>query len=368
MARSGEAAADVDTDGWLSYPQQILVLCSLGWFLAQAGRLALPALALPIQETIGIGNAAFGFAISVMWAVYALLQFPGGLAGDDLGYRTVLVVSSTIAGLGFLVITFTSTYALFLVATSLVGVGVGLFFIASRTYPSVLYGAKKGRALGIANAAGDAGGVLAPFGATLVIGLAVGWQTGFVGFALAFAVLAVGFHVTVRSSYRVAVPSVAGASARAVSEISKPGVALTIAAYSLYAMTWQGSVAFIPLYMYRAKGLSYELSGLMLSLFFLMGVIVKPVAGWLSDRIGRRVLAVGSLFGAGGFLGLLALVAPGAGPWWPSSACSGPSWCSRRSPRPTSSTRSRPRAWGRRSASRGPSTSSSGAWGQPSSA
>lgn len=318
MDREGDA--DTGTSRWPSYPQQILILCSLGWFLAQSGRLVLPALALPIQETLAIGNAEFGVAISVMWAVYALLQFPGGLAGDDLGYKTVLVASSTITGLGFLVITVTTTYALFLVATSLVGVGVGLFFIASRTYPSVLYGAKKGRALGIANAAGDAGGVLAPLGATAVVGLAVAWQTGFVGFAVAFVLLAVGFHATVTSTYHVATPRVADATTKALTEISKPGVPLTIAAYSLYALTWQGSVAFIPLYMYQAKGLSYELGGLMLSLFFLMGVFVKPLAGWLSDRIGRRVLTVGSLFGAGCFLGLLALVATGG---WPVAALVG---------------------------------------------
>lgn len=314
MDPAGTADADRTAPFRPSYPQQILLLCSLGWFLAQSGRLVLPALALPIQETIAIGNAEFGFAISLMWAVYALLQFPGGIAGDDLGYKTVLVGSSVLAAFGFLVLAFTQTYALFLLATSLVGVGVGLFYITSRTFPSVLYGAKKGRALGVANAAGDAGGVLAPLGAAVIIGLAVAWQTGFVGFTAAFLLLAAGFHLTVDSAYRVDVPRVAAAASNAVAEFRKPGIPLTVAAYSVFAMTWQGSVAFIPLYMFETKGLSYELGGLMLSLFFLMGVIVKPAAGWLSDRIGRRILAVGSLFCAGCTLGTLALVVAGG---WP---------------------------------------------------
>lgn len=290
-----------------SYPKQVLILCSAGWFLAQSGRLILPALSLPIQDSIAIGNAQFGFAITVMWAVYALLQFPGGIAGDDLGYKTVTVLSTALAGVGFFVLAFTVTYYQFLVATSLVGVGVGLFYITSRTFPSTLYAEKKGQALGITNASGDAGGVVAPLIATAIIGLAVAWQVGFFAFTAAFVLLAIWFHFTIREPYQLGVPGIQAASSAALKELRKPGIPLTIAAYSVFAMTWQGSVAFIPLYIFQTKGFSYGFGGLMLSLFFLMGVIVKPIAGWASDAIGRHVLAVGSLFSAGCFLGTLAL-------------------------------------------------------------
>ena len=84
------------TPGWLTYPRLALGLCSFGWFFVQGVRLIIPALALPIKESLVLSNAGFGVAVTVLWATYALLQFPGGLASDSLGFRTALVVGSVV--------------------------------------------------------------------------------------------------------------------------------------------------------------------------------------------------------------------------------------------------------------------------------
>ena len=292
---------------WLTYPRLALGLCSLGWFLAQGGRLLVPPLALPIKESLGLTNAGFGAAVTVLWAVYALLQFPGGAASDDLGYRTTLVGSSVVIAGGYLLLGTSVGLPLFLLAAGLIGGGIGLFYITSRTFPSLLYEGEKGRALGITNAAGDIGGVLAPVAGSVIVALALPWRGAFVVVGLAVAALGVVFHFTVRGEYRVAVPDMAGVGRDALGQITQPGVPLIIAAYSLFALAWQGSVAFIPLFVFEAKGLSFETGNLLLSVFFLMGVVVKPGAGWLSDHVGRHGLSIGSLLGAGLSLGVLAL-------------------------------------------------------------
>ena len=302
-----DAAATVSGPSWLTYPRMALGLCSLGWFLVQGGRLIVPALALPIQESLALSNAGFGLAVTVLWAVYALLQFPGGVASDDLGYRTTLVGSSIVVAVGYLLLGTSVGLAVFLLACALIGGGIGLFYITSRTFPSLLYEGNKGRALGITNAAGDMGGVLAPVAGGAIIALALPWRSAFLTIGVAVAVLAVTFHVTIQGTYRATVPDVRGTAREAFGQISARGVPLVIVAYSLFALAWQGSVAFIPLYMFEGKGLSIETGNVLLSVFFLMGVLVKPASGWASDRIGRHGLSIGSLASAGLTLGVLAL-------------------------------------------------------------
>ena len=299
------------TLGRLNYPQTVLTLTSLSWFLVQGGRLILPGLALPVQESMGIGNAEFGFALTVLWGSYALTQFPGGLVSDDWGPRTVLVVGSVVTGIGYLVLVVAGSYAAFLATATLVGLGIGLLYIPSRTYASEVYGSARGRALGIANASGDASGVVAPVAATVIVAATLPWQWAFVGIALATLAVGVGHHRYLRGAYAVRRPDVGGVGVDAVKQVFRPRVLLVLATYSVFALTWQSSVAFIPLYMFEAKGLSFELGTLMLSLFFLMGVLVKPLAGELSDSVGRNVVAAAALLLGGGFLLVLAFLAEG---------------------------------------------------------
>ena len=297
--------------GWVTYPRSILALCSVGWFLVQGGRLIVPPLAIPIRGTLGITNAQFGIAVTVLWGTYALAQFPSGIAADDLGHRTILVGSSLLAGLGFLGLVFATNYPLLMVACTVIGVGVGFFYITSRTFPSVLYGDDKGRALGITNAAGDVGGVIAPAAGAVIVGLAVSWRAAFLVVGLGAVLLAVASHLLVDGEYAVELPAIRPVTRSAVGEVTAGRVPLVILAYGLFALSWQASAAFIPLYMHEGKGLTVETGNLLLSLFFLAGVVVKPVAGWLSDRVGRRILSVGSLLGAGTTLFALALFVEG---------------------------------------------------------
>lgn len=305
---SDSARAFAGAPAWLTYPRLGLGLCSLGWFLVQGGRLVIPALALPIRSSLGLSNAGFGAAVTSLWAVYALLQFPGGAASDDLGYRTTLVGSSVVVAGGYLLLGVSVGLGVFLLACGLIGGGIGLFYIASRTFPSALYDERKGRALGVTNAAGDLGGVLAPVAGSAIVALALPWRGAFLAIAVAVLLLAATFHAAVRGGYRAEPPAIRSTARGAFAQITRPGVPPVIAAYSLFALAWQGSVAFIPLFVFEARGLPFETGNLLLSLFFLMGVIVKPLSGWLSDHAGRHGLSVASLVGAGLALGTLALV------------------------------------------------------------
>lgn len=289
-------------------PARMLVVTSLGWFLVQTGRYLLPPLAPAITADLAIGNAAFGVALSLLWAVYALTNFPGGIASDDLGFRTVLVASLVVAGVGFAGLGWAPTYGALLALLAVIGSGVGFFLVGSRTYLSALYGERRGRAIGIHNAAGDVGGVVAPLVATAAVGLA-SWRTPYLGLGVAALLVAGIFHARTGGQYAVRVPPLRRATRGAVAELASLEIAALVGVYGVYVLVVQGVASFIPLYLTQAKGLGLGTANLALSGFFLAGVVVKPASGWASDIVGRRVLTVGSLVTAG--LALAGLVLAG---------------------------------------------------------
>ena len=291
----------------LSYPTTVLVLLSIGWIVIQTGRYLLPPLAPAIRSAFGIDNAGFGFALSLLWAVYAVSQFPAGLVGDDLGYRTTLVGALGLVGVAFGAFALASVYGLWLALLAVVGVCTGVFLISSRALLSELYGEDRGRALGIHSAAGDVAGVIAPLIATVVLAATI-WWLPFVGL-LAVAVLGVvGLHVLLRGGYSVRRPAVVETAGAAVAAVRSRDLLVVTFVYGLYVFATQGTAAFVPIYLTDVEGLSIGVANTVLSLFFLMGVVAKPAAGWASDRVGRRLLTVGALVAGGVSLAAATLV------------------------------------------------------------
>ena len=56
----------------------------------------------------------------------------------------------------------------------------------------------------------------------------------------------------------------------------------------LYILIWQSFTGFYPTHLVEEKGLSSSLAGVLFSLFFAVGIGVKPMAGAAYDQIGMR--------------------------------------------------------------------------------
>ncbi|MEF8840531.1 MAG: MFS transporter [Haloarculaceae archaeon] len=302
------APTDGDTEPDGPDRRLVLGLSAGGWALSQGTWLLLPALAVPIRETLDIGNAAFGAVMTVLWAAIALTQFPSGLLSDELGHRTVLVPTMLAAGVTVAALAWLEALPAFLILVVFVGVGTGAFPTVARALLSSRFGEDRGRAFGVFGGAGDAAGVATPLVATAAIAAGV-WRVAFLAVGAAVVLAAAGFHVLLAGDYDFRRPPVLGPGRDSFAEVLRPGVPVAILCYSTFALVWQGSTSFLPLYMYEAKGLTLARANGMLSVLFLMGMLVKPAAGWVSDLVGRRSLVVGSLFVAGCLLAGLALLA-----------------------------------------------------------
>lgn len=266
-----------------------LVAVAVGWGLLIGVRMILPVILPFLREQYGLTLATAGLLVTVLWLFGALGQFPSGLLADAYRERTLLVAGLAVVAVALaIVVTATSAVALF-VATALWGLGMSLYPIARITLLSSIFPDRVGSALGVTMATGDVGQtVLPPIAAVLAATLT--WQAGLgfviplLGLAAVGVVVGVGPDAgSVRSG-----PGPAGQLRDTLSAIRRPGLGFVTGILFLYLFIWQSFTAFYPTYLIGSKGVTPTVASVLFGLYFLVGVVVKPLAGAAYDRVGLR--------------------------------------------------------------------------------
>lgn len=299
------------------YSGRLLIAVSVGWALIQCGRLVISPLLPAITDSLAISSTQAGFAMTVLWGIYALLQYPSGRLSDHLTRVTLLVGGLVFISVGFLVLASTptdlalpllegtSTYLAFLVGAAVVGLGAGLYPTPARGLVSDLFVERRGQAFGLHTASGDVGGIIAAGLATAVLALAT-WRSAFFPVVVVLVGVALSLHLWSRESYVLETVDLA------VVETGKRLFADSqfrwlLVAYTLYAFTWQSAVSFIPTYLQVGKGFSPAVANTGFAALFVVGAVVKPLAGSLGDRVPRGLLAPAVLAVAATMLSIVVL-------------------------------------------------------------
>ncbi|WP_343775235.1 MFS transporter [Natronoarchaeum mannanilyticum] len=314
----------------------VLVLTSLLWFLAKFLRYAFPPLFGSLQTVYGVSNATLGTAFTGFMLAYAAMQFPAGLLADRFGSVRVITAGALVAIGAALVVVVDSPFAVLVLAMVVMGAGTGVHKtvaveLLSRTYP-----ARTGRALGIFDTFGTFGGVVAPAGVVLFAGLpgvfGAGWRTLFL--------VAAGCGLAATALFAVRTPTRLGSDAGdaaaergdagdagaergdagdAAAGSANPdggdaadGAALPddirryaglfrdrrfaafVAVTILFSFTYNGLVAFLPLYLTAEAGVSEATAGALYSALFAVS-LVQMVSGEASDRLGALPVIVAAL-------------------------------------------------------------------------
>jgi MFS family permease len=299
-----ETAAATEESLVTGHGGRLLLLVSFGWFTIQGGRLLLPPLLPEIIADLNVSAAQAGLALTVLWGVYAVLQYPSGRLSDRLSRRTLLVGALVFAALGYLLLSAATVYPLFLLAAAVIGVGVGLYPTAARALVSDRFEQKRAAAFGLHTASGDIGGAVAA-GVAVVVVAGFVWRAPFVPLAAILVGVAGALHVLSQEPYEVKRVGldVRGAFGR-FSENRR--VAALALAYCGFSFSWQSATGFLPLFLREAKGLSPALASGGFAALFIVGALVKPVSGGLGDRYGKaRVASTGIGFGAVALASLL---------------------------------------------------------------
>jgi predicted MFS family arabinose efflux permease len=289
-SRPGAAAVRIvadlrrDGSGWL------LLVVSLGWFLTLGIRIVYPALLPQVTAAFGVGNATTGAFVGVLWAAYALMQFPGGALADAVGERLVLSGSLALTAVAVGAVARSTTVEAFVLATVLLAVGTGLFGTTRLTVLSAVYDRMETTAIGVSQVAGNVGNVVLSAGAGLV-SVALGWRWGF-GYVLPLVgVCAVGLWIVVprRASATVDGEPFRRTMRRVGGAIRRPRVLAVTALLSLNMFVYQSVTGFLPTYLVARKGLAPGTAATLYSVFFAAAIGVQFVSGALADRRGNRV-------------------------------------------------------------------------------
>jgi len=71
----------------IKFTKETKALCciSLAWFLVLAGRYSISNLLPRIVTELNFSWTDAGFALTIMWLIYAIIQFPSGIFSDIKG-------------------------------------------------------------------------------------------------------------------------------------------------------------------------------------------------------------------------------------------------------------------------------------------
>ena len=198
-----------------------------------------------------------------------------------------------------------------LVSITLLGMVIVLWHPPALATVSGQYPDRRGFAIGMHGMGGSIGEAVGPALLGFLLGLML-WRTVLQFSVIPALLMGIGVYLLVRSA-----PSLANeattrryfATVRAV--LRNPRLLLVLGTAACFSGTQIAITSFLPIYAREDLGLSATATGAMLSFLQIAGIGSQPVLGYLSDRVGRRlVLALGLL---GLTMGSLALYVSGEG-------------------------------------------------------
>ncbi len=237
-------------------------------------------LLLPIWHAeFGLDYAALAMLRGLYSGVMAVLQVPiGHVAGRHLGSRSILVIGTVLAAVGYAVAGFSAGLLTLCVGLAISGTGSGTQHPLASASVSRAYGAGARGPLGTYNFAGDIGKAAVP-GLTSLLLTVMPWRHALWAVA--------GLGVLVAGLVRILLTAAEGTqtAGKIVRGEGRGGFPLLFSIGVLDSSVRMGFLTFLPFLM-KGKGAEIPTVGLSLALVFLGGAAGKFACGWLGARIG----------------------------------------------------------------------------------
>ena len=285
-----------------------------------------------IGNEMGLSYSQIGFIMTCQYAAGAISNVPGGMLVDVWGKKGQLMALSLFwVGFPYLMMGFSTQYWMLLICVMLVGIGNNLWHPTAIPLLGSMFPKRKGLALSLHGMGGNVGDALAPLAVGALL-TTLSWREIVVlnvvpGAAMSMLILFFLGTMTFAPKKKAA-PSpetaVAAADAKGQSMQSylqgvkdlmrTPGLFLLTLSSGFRSMTQGTLLTFLPLYL--AKEMHYDVFwvGAGMALLQLAGFIAAPIAGHLSDTMGRKTILMSS-FGMSGVV-LLLMTFAGGSPWF----------------------------------------------------
>lgn len=274
MAVKNQSAASQLTLGTLSF-----VLCFAAWGL-------ISSFAPRFRQMFHLTATETAFLVAVPVILGSLARLPMGMLTDFYGGRIVFTVLMLAAAIPPVWASVASSYPMLIAAALFLGLAgssfaVGVGFV-SRWYPPQ----KQGAALGVYGLGNIGQSTVVFFGP--VLAAMFGWQAFFRAVSVLLVIWAVVFFLFARNSPDVVQPKGVGEMLRV---LRQERLAWVLSAF--YGLTFGGFVAFsiyLPTLLRDQFHLTAANAGLRTAGFVVLATLLRPLGGWLSDRIGGAQL------------------------------------------------------------------------------
>ena len=271
-----------------------------------------------ITADLGLSYAEAGALVAVFHVSAVATNFASGLIVDLTGRRVVFQVASLVVGGGaLLAFGLGGRMVMLSVLVALIGAANNLWHPAAIAFLSQHYPANRGYALSIHALGANIGDAVAP----LAAGALLVWFTWKGAASLAaLPVLAAAALIALMLLPR---DTDGAAEARrgmrlgeyfsGLMELLRDKAVLGLCLMAGFrTMTQNGLLVFLPLYLANVLGVGPFLMGVALMAMQVAGMIAGPIAGALSDRVGRRPVVLAGLTVATAVIAALTLA--GGGP------------------------------------------------------
>ncbi|TDC93898.1 NarK/NasA family nitrate transporter [Actinomadura sp. 7K507] len=272
----------------------MLAMATLGFAVNFWAWALLSPLAPRFQESLGLSSFEQALLVAVPVVVGSLGRIPVGALTDRFGGRVMFPALSliTILPVLYLGLLGHSSLGALLAGGFFLGIGgtvfaVGVPFVSGWFPPE-----RRGLALGVFGAG---------MGGTAIAALTTVREVDAFGIAFAFEVMAVllaVYAVTAWFVLREAPGRTAPAESMARRLAATVRLGVTWQMSALYAVAFGGYVAFsvyLPTYLKAEYGLSQADAATRMGGFVLLAVLLRPLGGWLSDRVGAVTVMTASL-------------------------------------------------------------------------
>jgi sugar phosphate permease len=299
-----------------------LAVVALAYVLSFFQRFAPAGIAQDLVASFNTSATSLGALAATYFYVYTVMQVPTGLLVDTLGPRRILFLGGLVAGGGSLLFGMAGSLDAALFGRTLIGLGVSVVFLSMLKVIAVWFEEERFASIvGLSMLVGNLGSVLA--GAPLAwMAQTAGWRGVFIGVGIVSLLLGVLSWLLVRDRPGTGAGPAAPTVDRTVVLIGLFRVLKNRATWAPAIINSGVSGSFFAFgglwatpFLMQALGMTREVAGAHLSLFFAGFAVGCLVIGTLSDRMQRRkpvMIVTSHVYGAIWLVWLSGVVLPQA--------------------------------------------------------